>query len=112
MTRRAWSSSFHGKALAKAGHWLPGSCLAYLQAGAEPSTKVFSAVHVTADLPGRGTEMTIRLRNTKLAIGNLFIREGRIIIVISYTKARSSNNHAFYIVRHPLDDLIIWVCLL
>ena len=27
MARRAWSSSFRGKALAEAGHWLPGSCL-------------------------------------------------------------------------------------
>ncbi|EFZ03297.2 tlh3 [Metarhizium robertsii ARSEF 23] len=106
MSRRAWSSSFRGKALAKAGHWLPDSCLAYLQTGAELSTKAFSAVHITAGLPGRGTEMTtIRLRNTKLAIRNLFIREGRAIIVISYTKARSSNNHAFYIVRYLPDDL-------
>ncbi|OAA37048.1 telomere-associated recQ-like helicase [Metarhizium rileyi] len=48
---------------------------------------------------------TIRLRNTKLAIRNLSIRQGRAIIVISYTKARSSNNHAFYIIRYLPDDL-------
>ncbi|KAH6977630.1 hypothetical protein EDB80DRAFT_738121 [Ilyonectria destructans] len=27
MARRAWSSTFRGKALAKSGHWLPGPCL-------------------------------------------------------------------------------------
>ncbi|KAJ3455783.1 hypothetical protein MRS44_017265 [Fusarium solani] len=78
MARRAWSSSFRGQALAKSGHWLPGSCQAYLEAGAELTTMIFAAFHLTAGLPGRGTEATsIRLRNTKLAIRNLFIREGQ-----------------------------------
>lgn len=106
MSRRAWSSSFRGKALAKAGHWLPGSCLAYLQAGAELSTKGFASVHITAGLPGRGTETTtIRFRNTKLGIRNLFVRGGKVVIVISYTKARASNNHSFYVVRYLPDSL-------
>ncbi|KAH8648120.1 hypothetical protein BGZ61DRAFT_469785, partial [Ilyonectria robusta] len=106
MARRAWSSSFRGQALAKAGHWLPGPCLAYLGAGVELTTMGFSASHVTAGLPGRGTETTsIRFRNTKLAIRNVFIREGRVIVIISYNKARALNNHVFYVVCYLPDDL-------
>jgi hypothetical protein len=110
MARRAWSSSFRGQALAKSGHWLPGSCQAYLEAGAELTTMIFAAFHLTAGLPGRGTEATsIRLRNTKLAIRNLFIREGQVLIVISYNKARASNNYAFYTVRYLPNSLGLYV---
>ncbi|KAH7118690.1 hypothetical protein B0J13DRAFT_629804 [Dactylonectria estremocensis] len=107
MACRAWSSSFRGQALAKAGHWLPGLCLAYLGAGVELTvvTMGFSASYVMAGLPGRGTETTsIRFRNTKLAIRNVFICEGRVIVIISYNKARALNNHAFYVVRYLPDD--------
>ncbi|KJZ70143.1 hypothetical protein HIM_10450 [Hirsutella minnesotensis 3608] len=101
MTRRAWSSSFRDAALAKAGQWLSCSCLTYLEAGIELATKIFVALHLTAGLPGRGTEITsIRLRNTKLATRNVFVREGQMIIVISYSKSRASNNHAFYTARY------------
>ncbi|KAJ6436888.1 ATP-dependent DNA helicase pfh1 [Purpureocillium lavendulum] len=106
MTRRAWLSSFRGAALAKAGQWLSCSCLTYLEAGIELATKIFVALHLTAGLPGRGTEITsIRLRNTKLATRNVFVREGQMLIVISYSKSRTSNNHAFYTVRYLPKDL-------
>ncbi|PWI64582.1 hypothetical protein PCL_09512 [Purpureocillium lilacinum] len=106
MTRRAWLSSFRGAALAKAGQWLSCSCLTYLEAGIELATKIFVALHLTAGLPGRGTEITsIRLRNTKLATRDVFVREGQIIIVISYSKSRASNNYAFYTVRYLPKDL-------
>ncbi|PWI64550.1 hypothetical protein PCL_09563 [Purpureocillium lilacinum] len=106
MTRRVWLSSFRGSALAKAGQWLSCSCLTYLEAGIELATKIFVALHLTAGLPGRGTEITsIRLRNTKLAARNVFVREGQILIVISYSKSRASNNHAFYTVRYLPKDL-------
>ena len=60
-------------------------------------------------LPGRATETTgIRLRNTKLAIRNMCIREGRVMIIISYNKARAITNHAFYVVRYLLDKLGIY----
>lgn len=68
--------------------------------------EIFVALHLTAGLPGRGTEITsIRLRNTKLATRNVFVREGQILIVISYSKSRASNNHAFYTVRYLPKDL-------
>ncbi|KAH6972651.1 hypothetical protein EDB80DRAFT_596203 [Ilyonectria destructans] len=106
MARRAWSSTFRGKALAKSGHWLPGPCLAYLEAGAKMSKQGFSAFHITSGLPGRATETTgIRFRNTRLAIRNMCIREGQVMIIISYNKARASTNHAFYVVRYLPDEL-------
>ena len=106
MARRAWSSSFRGKALAEAGHWLPGSCLAYLEAAAQLSARCFSAFHITSGLPGRATETTsIRFRNTKLATRNMCIREGQVMMIISYNKARASTNHAFYVVRYLPDKL-------
>lgn len=66
MSRRAWTSVFRGKPLAKAGHWLPDSCQGYLRAGDELCTAGFSAFHITSGLPARGQEMTtIRFRNTE-----------------------------------------------
>ena len=106
MARRDWSSKFRGRALAEAGHWLPGPCLAYLEAGSKISQRGFSAYHLTSGLPGRATETTgVRLHNTKLAIRNMYIREGRVMIIISYNKARASENHAFYVVRYLPDEL-------
>ncbi|KAJ3454216.1 hypothetical protein MRS44_018110 [Fusarium solani] len=110
IARRAWSSSFRGQALAKTGHWLPGPCQAYLEAGAELTTMIFAAFHLTAGLPSRGPEVTsIRLRNTKLAIRNLFVREGQVLIVLSYNKARASIDHALYTVRYFPNSLCPYV---
>jgi hypothetical protein len=36
---------------------------------------------------------------------NLIFREGRLLLVIEYNKARTSNYHAFYIVRYPPPKL-------
>ena len=35
----------------------------------------------------------------------MYIREGRVMIIISYNKARASTNHAFYVVRYLPDEL-------
>jgi hypothetical protein len=111
LSRRAWASSFADKPFTKAGHWLSEACTAYLKAGTELASSIFAAFHLTASLPGRGTEIgSIRLLNTKLAIRHFFSREGRILIIISYNKARASNNHAFYIIRYlpPGLDLSVF----
>jgi hypothetical protein len=76
----------------------------------ELSNQLFAAIYLISGLPGRGIEIySIRLSNTALAIRYIFIRGGRIMIIISYNKARTSNNHAFYIVRYlplPLEQSI------
>ena len=114
MARRAWSALFDGKQMAKGGHWLPGPCQLYLEAGIKMLILAFNAVHITSSLPGRGSEMnSIRVRNTELTIRNVFIRESRLLVVISYTKSRASNNHSFYVVRylHPDVATAVFLCI-
>jgi hypothetical protein len=111
LSRQAWVSSFSGNPLASSGHWRPDTCSAYLKAGTRLAKSIFAAFHLAASLPGRGTEIgSIRFCNTKLAIRHIFIREGRILVIISYNKSRASNNHAFYIVRYlpPGLDLSVF----
>ncbi|EXK24209.1 hypothetical protein FOMG_19053 [Fusarium oxysporum f. sp. melonis 26406] len=93
-------ASFRGTPFAKSGHWNAETCHKYLSAGVELNKSAFAAIHLRAGLPGRGTEVTsIRYLNSKLFIRNVFFYDGRMIIIISYNKARASNNYAFYIVR-------------
>ncbi|EGU73455.1 hypothetical protein FOXB_16035 [Fusarium oxysporum f. sp. conglutinans Fo5176] len=98
-------SSFRGTPFTNSGHWNMETCHKYLDAGVELNKSAFAAVHFKASLPGRGTEVTsIRHLNSRLSIRNVFFYDGRMIIIISYNKARASNNYAFYIVRYiPVD---------
>jgi hypothetical protein len=101
LLRLAWSASFLGKPFEKNSHWLPEACSTYLRSLIELAGDIFAAVHLTAGLPGRGTEIgSVRVSNTMQALRNVFVRNGRIMIIISYNKARASNNHAFYVVRY------------
>ena len=85
---------------------MPAACLKYLKAVTELSLGAFIATHSTTGLPGKGSEIgSVKLHNTKMAVRNVFIREGRLMLVISYNKARASNNHAFYIMRYFRADL-------
>ncbi|PNP60709.1 hypothetical protein FNYG_14562 [Fusarium nygamai] len=100
------NSSFRGSPFTKSGHWNMETCYKYLSAGIELNKSAFAAIHFKASLPGRGTEVTsIRYLNSKLSIRNVFFYDGRMIIIISYNKARASNNYAFYIVRYVPADL-------
>lgn len=100
------SSSFRGKPFVKGTDWQIDTCTAYLDAGIDLSKLTFTASHFSGGLPGRGTEIaTIRCVNTTLAIRNVFFRSGQMIIIISYNKARASNNYAFYIVRYLPREL-------
>lgn len=101
LSRRAWSSGYLGQPFAKHGHWLPEACNVYIQSETELKNEIFAAIHFTAGLPARGTEITsIRIHNTAEVMRNLIFREGRLLLVIGYNKARASNHHAFYIVRY------------
>jgi hypothetical protein len=75
--------------------------MAYLKAGLQLSDELFAAVHLTAGLPARGSEITtLKVRNTDQVLRNIFILHGRIIIVYEYNKTRSSNNHSFFVVQY------------
>ncbi|KAH6974033.1 hypothetical protein EDB80DRAFT_831381 [Ilyonectria destructans] len=100
------TSCFRGKPFTNASGWQLETCVAYLNAGIELNKSAFPALQLAGGLPGRGTEVTsIRYLNTELALRNVFFYGGRMIIVISYNKARASNNYAFYIVRYLPPDL-------
>ncbi|EXK26017.1 hypothetical protein FOMG_17378 [Fusarium oxysporum f. sp. melonis 26406] len=105
LLHRLQKSSFRDTPFTKSGHWNPETCHKYLSAGVELNKSAFAAIHFRASLPGRGTEVTsIRYLNSKLSIRNVFFYDGRMIIIISYNKARASNNYVFYIVRYvPID---------
>nr|CEG04590.1 unnamed protein product [Fusarium clavum]CEG05792.1 unnamed protein product [Fusarium clavum] len=100
------SSGFRGKPFIKDTDWQVNTCIAYLDAGIDLIKLTFAASHLSGGLPGRGTEITtIRYINTTPAIRNVFFRGGHMIIIISYNKARASNNYAFYIVRYLPKEL-------
>ncbi|EXM13432.1 hypothetical protein FOTG_18113 [Fusarium oxysporum f. sp. vasinfectum 25433] len=106
LLHRLQKSSFRGTPFTKSGHWNAETCHKYLSAGTELNKSAFAAIHFRAGLPGRGTEVTsIRYLNSKLSIRNVFFYDGQMIIIISYNKARASNNYAFYIVRYVPTDL-------
>ncbi|KAH7144670.1 hypothetical protein DER46DRAFT_580593 [Fusarium sp. MPI-SDFR-AT-0072] len=95
------TSQFRGKPFATASHWCPDTCLVYLNLGLDLNKSAFAALQISGGLPGRGSEVTsIRCVNTELTMRNVFFYGGRMIIVISYNKARASNNYSFYIVRY------------
>ena len=106
LANRLQTSYFRGKPFTNASSWHPETCVAYLNAGIDLNKSAFAALQLAGGLPGRGTEVTsIRYLNTKLAIRNVFFYGGQMIVVISYNKARASNNYAFYIVRYLPPDL-------
>jgi hypothetical protein len=112
LSRRAWSSCYLRQPFAKRGHWLSETCNAYIQSETELKNEIFAAIHLTAGLPPRGTEITsIRIHNTAEVMRNLIFREGRLLLVIGYNKARASNHHAFYTVRYIPRRLAVLVFL-
>ncbi|PMD52182.1 uncharacterized protein K444DRAFT_545924 [Hyaloscypha bicolor E] len=101
LLHRTWSSAYLGQPFAKAGRWLVQTCSAYFESESELRSEIFAAIHLTAGLPARGPEITsIKVCNTAQVMRNLIFREGRLLLVIEYNKARASNYHAFYIVRY------------
>jgi len=72
----------------------------------ELRSEIFIAIHFTISLLTRGTEITsIRTHNTIEVMRNLIFREGRLLLIIGYNKARALNYYAFYIVRYVLPRL-------
>lgn len=62
-------------------------------------------------MPGRGTETTtIKWCNTRHVMRNIFIHDGRLVIITEYTKARYKTNKSLYIARflHPLVSRILF----
>lgn len=63
---------------------------------------LFAIIHLTSGMPARAEELRmIRWANTPAALRNIFIYNGKIILVFSYNKAGTNHNNSFYIVRRP-----------
>jgi hypothetical protein len=101
LSQRAWSSLYRGQHFTRSGRWLSQTCSAYFESESELRSEIFAAIHLTAGLPARGPEITsVKVCNTAQVMRSLAFREGRLLLVIEYNKARASNYHAFYIVRY------------
>jgi len=99
LSRRAWTLPALG--LARNHRWDTKACMKYLEAGAQLSNDIFVAAHVTAGLPARGTEITsVKVYNTDQVLRNLFVLNGRFMIVFEYNKLKATNHRSFYVVRY------------
>ena len=63
---------------------------------------LFSGIHLTSGMPARGEELRrIRWGNTAAAPRNIFVYDGKIILIFSYNKACTNHSNSFYVVRNP-----------
>ncbi|KAH9203154.1 hypothetical protein DL95DRAFT_506960 [Leptodontidium sp. 2 PMI_412] len=74
----------------------------YLKDRDELVKHMFGAIHIPSGMPARGEELrVIRWADTIAAPRNIFVLQGRMILVFSYNKATTVSNKSFYIVRFP-----------
>ncbi|KAF7944511.1 hypothetical protein EAE96_010902 [Botrytis aclada] len=72
----------------------------YLQLAMKFGRLLQVCIHFVGGMPGRMTEIaSIRYRNTRQVMRNIFVHNGKLAIITEYHKARSRTNHAFYVVR-------------
>jgi hypothetical protein len=63
---------------------------------------LFSGVHVSSGMPARGEELLVlRWADISAVQRNIYIYQGRVMLVISYSKASQDSNNSFFIVRVP-----------
>ncbi|KAN0104052.1 hypothetical protein V8E51_009797 [Hyaloscypha variabilis] len=71
----------------------------YLKDRDELVRYMFGAIHIPSGMPARGEELrVIRWADTIAAPRNIFVLQGRMILVFSYNKATTVSNKSFYIV--------------
>ena len=98
LSRRAFSSRGN---ISLSGSGRPRA-EAYLRQRDRLVRHLFTAMHITSGMPARGEELRmIRWANTVTAMRNVFMFEGKIILVFLYNKANTNHNNSFYIVRRP-----------
>lgn len=98
LSQQAWI--LRNKGLMVRGQWCRRRSEEYLQLVAEFSRLLLVCIHFSGGLPGRTTEVTtLRHQNTRQVMRNIFVHNGRLVIITEYHKARSRTNFAFYVVR-------------
>jgi hypothetical protein len=98
LTRRAFSKeggfALHGKGKERA--------LCYLKQCDKFVERLFAGIHLTSGMPARVEELrVIRWADTRAVPRNVFIYNGRLLLVFTYNKSSTRSNNSFYIVRVP-----------
>lgn len=63
---------------------------------------LFGAIHIPSGMPARSEELRmVRWADTTAVSRNIFVHQGRLILIFSYNKATTVSSKSFYIVRFP-----------
>jgi hypothetical protein len=66
---------------------------------------LFGAIHIPSGMPARSEELRmIRWADTTAVSRNIFVHQGRLILIFSYNKATTVANKSFYIVQRLLSS--------
>lgn len=96
LSRRAFSKDGGGFALRGKGR---EQAMLYLKQCNDMVMLLFSGIHVSSGMPARGEELrVVRWADTAAVQRNVFILQGRIMLVFSYNKASQNSNNSFFIV--------------
>jgi hypothetical protein len=99
LSRRAFSKGGGGFAIEGKGR---EQAMLYLKQCNDMVMLLFSAIHVSSGMPARGEELRVlRWADTAAVQRNIFICQGRVMLVFSYNKASQNSNNSFFIVRVP-----------
>jgi hypothetical protein len=99
LNRRAISKDRGGFALRGKGR---EQAMLYLKQCSNIVTLLFSSIHISSRMPARGEELrVVQWADTAAVQRNIFICQGRIMLVFSYNKASQNSNNSFFIVQVP-----------
>jgi hypothetical protein len=99
LSRRAFSKDSKGFALRGKGR---EQAIAYLKKCNDIVMLLFSSIHVSSGMPARGEELRVlRWADTAAVQRNIFVCQGRILLIFSYNKASQNSNNSFFVVRVP-----------
>ena len=74
----------------------------YLRARDRLVRFLLAGIHLTSGMPARGQELRmIRWADSLASQRNVFVFQGKIVLVFSYNKASTHHNNSFYVVRAP-----------
>jgi hypothetical protein len=98
-SRRAFSIEGKGFSLRGKGR---EKAVSYLKQYNNMIEILFSSIHVTSGMPARGEEFRVlRWADTAAVQRNIFICQGRILLVFSYNKASQNSNNSSLLFGFP-----------
>ena len=105
LLRRAWAGGLQAK-----NQWQWQRCRRYLRQFEQLQLQLLVCSHLASGMPSRGTEINIvKWQNTPRVVRNIYISQGRVMLVFEYSKTRARTNHSFYVVRIlPLSVSRLW----